>query len=298
MKPISATRLPDGELLGEALPRGPLGWTLPRRLLRAALLGLFAVALAAPAAAQTPGKNGPGKNGPDQPGKPAAVPAPPMPRSAAGASPLQVYAFTLRHQPLSEAASMVRLRLTPRGTVEEQPGGNTLVVRDVPTSIDHIRRLLEAFDVPPEEIRFDIRVVQAGPKRAVISPPTAEAALDEELATRLRGLLRYEDFRVLAQAAVTSRAGELVEYALGADYDVAFRLVSVVEGQRVKLEGFKVLRRPARAVDKSRQLAPQPLFQATLNLWLDKPFTLVLTQDEARKEALMIAISCRREKAP
>ncbi len=150
------------------------------------------------------------------------------------------------------------------------------MVRDAPSSIEQIRRLLNAFDVPPEEIRFDIRVVQAGPKRAVISPPSAEVALDEELAARLRGLLRYEDFRVLAQAALTSRAGEQVEYALGDDYDVAFRLVSVVEGRRVKLEGFRVVRRPPRAVDKSRQLPPQQLFQATLNLWLDKPFTLVL----------------------
>lgn len=254
-----------------------------RRLVRAALVlpGLaFALLLLAtsPLAAQTP---------------PGAAPAP-----VPGASALQVYAFTLRHQGLGEAATMVRLRLTPRGTVEEQPGANTLVVRDVPTSIDQIRRLLEAFDVPPEQIRFDIRVVQAGPKRGVISPPSAEVALDEELAARLRGLLRYEDFRVLAQAGLSSRAGEQVEYALGDDYDVAFRLVSVVEGKRVKLEGFRVTRRPPRSVDKSRQLPPQQLFQATLNLWLDKPFTLVLTQDEARREALMIAISCRREKAP
>ena len=228
---------------------------------------------------------------------PATV-APAPPSGAAGASALQVYAFTLRWQPLTEAASMVRLRLTPRGTVEEQPGSNTLVVRDVATSIDQIRRLLAAFDVPPEQIRFDIQMVQAGPKRAVISPPAAETALDEEIAARLRGLLRYEEFRVLAQAALSSRAGEQVEYTLGNDYDVAFRLVSVVEGRRVKLEGFRVVRRPPRAVDKSRQLPPQQLFQATLNLWLDKPFTLVLAQDEVKKEALMIAISCRRENSP
>lgn len=214
------------------------------------------------------------------------------------ASPLQVYAFTLRHQRVADAANMVRLRLTPRGTVEEQPGANSLVVRDVSTSIDQVRRLLEAFDVPPEQIRFDIQVVQAGPKRAVISPPGTEGALDEELAARLRGLLRYEEFRVLAQTALTSSAGEKVEYALGDDYDVAFRLVSVIENKRVKLEGFRVVRKPPRSTDKSRRLPPQQLFQATLNLWLDKPFTLVLTQDDAKKEALMIAISCRREKAP
>lgn len=214
------------------------------------------------------------------------------------ASPLQVLAFTLRHQPVDGAANLVRLRLTPRGTVEEQPSANTLVVRDVATSIDQIRAVIAAYDVPSEQVRFDIRVVQAGPLRSVISPPAATATLDEDLATRLRGLLRYEDFRVLAQAGLSSRAGEQVSYSLGTDFDVSFRLVSVVEGKRVKLEGFKVVRRPPRSADKSRQLPPQQLFQATLNLWLDKPFTLVLTRDEERKEALMIAITCRLEKAP
>lgn len=215
------------------------------------------------------------------------------------ASPLQVLAFTLRHQPVDGAANLVRLRLTPRGTVEEQPSANTLVVRDVATSIDQIRAVIAAYDVPSEQIRFDIRVVQAGPLRSVISPPAATTAtLDEDLANRLRGLLRYEDFRVLAQAGLSSRAGEQVSYSLGSDFDVSFRLVSVVEGKRVKLEGFKVVRRPPRSADKSRQLPPQQLFQATLNLWLDKPFTLVLTRDEERKEALMIAITCRLEKAP
>lgn len=287
MKQHSATWLLEDGPPGDSLPRrGPA--RRGRFLLRAAALALTVLQLAVPAAAQAPGQ---------ATGKSAQTP-PPVPHSAQGASALQVYAFTLRHQALTEAAAMVRLRLTPRGTVEQQPGRNTLVVRDVPTSIEQIRRLLAAFDVPPEEIRFDIQVVQAGPKRSVISPPAAEAALGEDLAARLRGLLRYEDFRVLAQAGMTSRAGELVEYTLGHQYDVAFRLVSVVEGKRVKLEGFKVTRRAPRAVDKSRQLAPKLLFEATLNLWLDKPFTLVLAQDEVRKEALMIAISCRRETAP
>ncbi len=263
-----------------------------KHLYAATLLVLLSGGLAAQLAAQpaSPPAGDTGGN-PGKPGKarPSAVPV---------ASPLQVYAFTLRHQRVNDAANMVRLRLTPRGTVEEQPGANTLVVRDVSTAIDQVRRLLEAFDVPQEQIRFDIQVVQAGPKRAVISPPTAEGVLDEELAARLRGLLRYEEFRVLAQTALTSSAGEQVEYSLGDDYDVAFRLVSVIENKRVKLEGFRVVRKPPRSADKNRRLPPQQLFQATLNLWLDKPFTLVLTQDDAKKEALMIAISCRREKTP
>ena len=39
----------------------------------------------------------------------------------------------------------------------------------------------------------------------------------------------------------------------------------------------------------------QELFHATLNLWIDRPFSLVLAQSESRQEALVVAISARRE---
>lgn len=224
---------------------------------------------------------------------PAGRPGPPP-----QAIPLRVLAVSLRHVAAVEALNHVRPLLSPRGTVEMQPTANTVVVRDLDDAITRIAKALTDLDQPPQQVRFDIRVVQAGPKRGMISPPVAEAPLEEELARRLRGLLRYDDFRVLAQAAMSSSEGEQVAYSLGDGYDVSFKLGSIVGDQRVKLEGFKITRKPAAQADKSRRLEPRQLFQATLNLWLDKPFTLVLAQDEARQEALMIAISCRREPAP
>ncbi len=231
--------------------------------------------------------------------------AQPVAAQETGAAELRVYAYTLKHQQAHEALTLLRPLLSTRGTVEVQPGGNTLVIRETPAVIAHLSRLLPQFDRPLEDLRFDIRIVRAGPKRHGISPPQPEAAEDPELAgaeqlpevlaKRLREYLRYDEYRVLAAAGVTSREGEEVTYALGESFSVSFRPAAVLAGRRVKLEDFRIVQKAQNPAVKSRQLEPRELFHATLNLWLDRPFNLVLAQDETRQEALMVAISCRRE---
>ncbi len=208
---------------------------------------------------------------------------------------MRVYAYTLKHQPAHEALALIRPLLSARGTVEVQPGGNTLVIRESKLALSRLTRVLADFDSEPEELRFDIRIVRAGPKRNVVSPPEHDdfGPLPEELASRLRELLRYDDYRVLAEAGVTSQEGEDVTYDLGQSYSVSFRSGTVMAGQRVKLEDFRIVKR-GNATNKARQLKPQELFNATVNLWLGRPFNLVLAQDESSQEALMVAISCHR----
>ncbi len=213
-----------------------------------------------------------------------------------------VHAFTLKHQPAHEALVQIRPLLSPEGTVEVQPGGNTLVIRDRKLVLERILPVLQSFDHPPRDLRFDIRIVRAGPKRQVISPPIDAAAEDsglpEDLLARLRALLRYDDYEVLARAAVTSQEGDEVVYSLGRTYSVSFRPGTVIAGpvgQRLKLEEFRIRKNVENPTNKGRRLEPQELFHATLNLWIDRPFSLVLAQDESRQEALVVAIYCRRE---
>lgn len=225
-----------------------------------------------------------------------ASPQEPSPRKASPER-LVVHAHTFEHRDAADAADRIRPLLTHRGTVEEQPGGNTLVVRDVRTSVDHIARLLRELDQPPKELSFDIRIVRAVTQSGLISPPTGgdipiEAELSPELLERLRGLLRFDEYQVLAQADVRSREGEEVTYALGDRFDVSFRSRAVLGGSRLKLEDFTIVKKPRQSTDKGRRLPPRELFQATLNLKLDKLF-IVLAQDPSGGDALMIAISCR-----
>lgn len=230
-----------------------------------------------------------------------------LPTLAAPPAPAPVetraHVFTLEHRSATEAAALVRSMLTGRGTLEEQPRGNTLVVRDTPQVVSKVAAVLADFDQPLRDVRLDIKIVRAGPKtRSVVSPPvpvTGEdyvATLPPEQLAKLQKLLRYEEYRVLAEAGVTSRESESVTYTLGDDYDVSFKLGAVVGDRKIRLEGFRVEKRIA-STNKARQLKPKELYHATFNLWLDRPFMLVLTQDESRQEALLIAISAHPEAA-
>lgn len=223
-----------------------------------------------------------------------------------GASPdnaVTVYAYTLKHQPASEALEPVRMLLSASGTVEIQPGGNTLVVRDQRRAVAQVARFLQRFDHPPEDVRLDIQVLRAGPRRSRISPPEQldvplpDAELPADLVERLRGLFRYESYELLAKAAVTSQEGEEVTYDLGNSYSVRFQLGTVLDDQRVKLRGFKVVKNVNNPANKARHLEPRELVHTHLNLWMGRLFTLVLTEASPDQDALMVAISVRREGA-
>lgn len=135
-----------------------------------------------------------------------------------------------------------------------------------------------------EDLHFDIRVLQADD-----ASPGDE--LPADIAETLRGALRYDDYRVLAEASGTTRQGENVSYKLGGRFEVSFKLAEA--GDQLKLDGFRVTRQSA---DKSRRLPPREIFNATVDLQMDEPL-IVLTD---REEPLVIAITCRpvQEVAP
>lgn len=208
----------------------------PRRLAPRWLAALAAALLlgVAPLPAET--------SGAPEEGRPQAPSAAPE----GGATSHGVYAHTLKHQPAHEALAQIRRLLSPQGTVEVQPGGNTLVIRDRRAVLDRVIPVLTEFDHPPQDLRFDIRIVRAAPLRSVISPPiqsSEDSGLPEEILRRLRNLLRYDDYRVLAKAEMTSREGEDVTYALGRSYSVSFRPGTVIAdptGERLRLAGFRI----------------------------------------------------------
>lgn len=209
---------------------------------------------------------------------------------------MRVHARELEHRPTADAIALVRPLLSPGGSVTEK--GSSLVVRDRPETVARIVALLDAFDGPPGEVELEIHVVRAGPARAVISPPEPPRPLPEELIGKFRGLLRYEDYEVVASASVSSKEGEDVSWDLGSDLDVSFRLGGLISGRRLRLEGFRVREQPPMNPNKGRALPAEDLFRGTLNLWVDRPFTLVIADGAEAEEALLIAITCKPAEAP
>ena len=61
-----------------------------------------------------------------------------MPRPDRIDEVLVLHAFTLKHQRASDAIPLVHPLLSERGTVELQPGDNTLVIRDSPGALARI----------------------------------------------------------------------------------------------------------------------------------------------------------------
>lgn len=202
-------------------------------------------------------------------------------RSESGPQPLVTMTFTLRHQSAAEAVHLVFPYLSESGTLEVRPGGNTLVVRDTRRALERIGPLLRDFDHPARLMVLDIQVVSAGSE-----PETAGERPPEELLARLRQLLRYKSYRLVAKGTFRVGEGAEVSYPLSEDYEVAFRLGVAQTDRRIKLHSFRVLRRRPKE-------SSEPLIHTNVNLWLERPMVLGLARTEASERALMIVLNCR-----
>lgn len=195
---------------------------------------------------------------------------------------LVLHAYTLKHQPASDAIALVHPLLSPRGTVELQPGGNTLVLRDIPAALGRILPVLRDFDHPPRPLDLEIYVVRAS--RVAMSPPVSHSDLPPELTQRLRDLLPYEIYEKVAQAQLATLEGQSVAYDLGQDYRVSFRVGTMLGDRRVKLSEFLIRRTRGKA---------KPLLYTNLNLWLERTMSLGLAKSEDSREVLMVVLTLK-----
>ncbi|HWM91620.1 MAG TPA: hypothetical protein VN493_12710 [Thermoanaerobaculia bacterium] len=198
---------------------------------------------------------------------------------------LVLHAFTLKHRPATDAIQRVFPLLSKQGTVELQPATNTLVIRDTPSALSRIIPVLRAYDHPSRPLTLEIYIVRA--LRSPVSPP-GPSDLPEPLVSRLRAMLPYDTYLVQAQARLSSREGEAVTYALGGEYEVSFRLGTIVDGQRVRLSGFRILRRT------EERRAGSSLIHTNLNLPLEQTTSFGLARTETSTEALMVVLTLRQ----
>ena len=190
--------------------------------------------------------------------------------------------LALRHRPASEAIAEIEGLLTAWGTVELQPQRNALVVRDTEAVVRRVFARLREYDQPLRQVRLEIQIVRAGDTPRA-SPPDAPR-LPDELVRRLRELLRFETFALVAEAGLEMREGERVAYQFGGDYRVEFELGVLTSNRQLRLGDFIVGRGSA---DEARQL-----IHTNLNLTLERPMVLGLAQTESSARALMVVLTC------
>ncbi|HZF10182.1 MAG TPA: secretin N-terminal domain-containing protein [Thermoanaerobaculia bacterium] len=197
---------------------------------------------------------------------------------------LVLHAYTLKHQRASDAVPLIHPLLSEHGTVELQPGDNTLVIRDSAGALSRILPVLRSFDHAPRALRVEIMIVRAS--RSAVSPPMNHSDLPEDLTRKLRKILLYDNYDLEAQALLQPIEGEAVTYEIGEGYQVAFRLGTVLPDRRVRLADFEIGRRFPR-----RQA--QELLHTNLNLWLDQTMSLGLAKSEGSREALMVVLTLK-----
>lgn len=197
---------------------------------------------------------------------------------------LVLHAYALKHRKASEVLPLVSPLLSARGTVELQPGTNTLVIRDTMAALGQIVPVLRSYDHPARPLTLELYIVRAA--RAATTEVRSD--LPEPLTRRLHALLRYNVYKVKAQALLASREGQAVTYAVSRDYEVSFRVGTVVAPGRVRLSDFRISQRKGRGGAQ-----PQLLLKTNLSLRLDQTTSLGLAQSETSPEALMVVLTLR-----
>jgi hypothetical protein len=195
---------------------------------------------------------------------------------------LRLHAFTLRHQPASEAMAVIVPLLSRRGTVELQPATNTLLVRDTLSAVTRVAAAVQAFDHPARPIRLELQLVEAsqvGAGSGRIHAPS----LAPDVTTRLRKLFPYYGtYAPVAGADFDSFEGEEVVYDLAGRFRIAFRLGTLADGKRLRVSSFRIWRLP--------EDGEGDLLHTNLSLPLGQTMILALAREEAAPRSLMVVL--------
>lgn len=198
---------------------------------------------------------------------------------------LELYAYTLRHQPAADAYDVVRPMLSQRGKISLRSGSDTLEIRDEPETVRQVAAFLRSFDHPTLVLDFEVMVVRASTFAAVSPVPPTSPEIPAALLAEWRRLLRFRHYQLVAKVEIEPRENEQVTYEMGAGYQVTFRTGTLLANRLIKLHDFRL--------SQTRDGDESVLLHSTLNPRLGRPTTLGLAHDSKSQTALMLVIICR-----
>lgn len=175
------------------------------------------------------------------------------------------YELTPVHQNASTLAPDVIPFLSPGGSIELRAAGRTLVVTDTPQALSKIVPLLKHLDRPRTAVEVTVRVLRAS--RATVSGEPGPV-LPVDIQARLAQLMPGRRYELLSERVITSHEGSTVRQSLDNRLDLAFEVGAVLAGRRLRLSDF-TLTRPGEG---------KHLMRADVNLWVDRPVALALTE--------------------
>jgi hypothetical protein len=209
--------------------------------------------------------------------------------AASAEEPIKVHVFTFEHQSADDALGEIRPLFSDRGSVELKQGGDTVVLRDQEDELEKILRTLRDFDHPRRSLRLRFQLLRA--QRVPFSPPQLSSGVSPALVERLKQVLRYDAYQSMAETSFVSSEGEQVAYDFGDDLGMEFRIGTVLQGARLGLKDFRILRRGPFGAGAGGG-GGVTVLHANVGLRLGQTLAMVLTRDEAADSALVVAITC------
>lgn len=202
-----------------------------------------------------------------------------------------VRVFVLKYKSVEEATFFVRPLMSDAGTIVLQPKVNAITVTDRPSVLNTIARALAQFDVPPRGFSIAIKMVRA-------STGVSAGNLSREIGgigNKLREVFHFNDYSLVDSAVLHGAEGHSLNYLLGGEYRVSFRVDPMGQGRILRFSDFTLARENT---DSRGRRVDIPLFRTTVNMALNQTLVLGASREEGSKKALILILLAQENPRP
>lgn len=203
-----------------------------------------------------------------------------------GASGTSTVVLQLRHRKAADLLDVVRVRLSPTGRVATEHARNALVVRDLESNVESVRKLVENLDVAPGRAAIELLVL--GPNGSAL-----EGAQAQHLGVELERL-GLAGYGVVSRLMVLAVEGE--QFAV--EEGNTFRKLSILGKLDIQDVSSSALLNLGVDLEKQSQNGVSTVqFQSTLNIPLgDQAIVGLAPTGEDGAKPLVLVVSVKPDR--
>ncbi len=217
-----------------------------------------------------------------------AVPEISKPGVATGV-PTEARVFRLQYKPVDQAVPLIRPLLSEDGTLLLELRRRAITVHDRPDRLEQIQGALDAWDVPPKNVRLTLQIIRA---RAIEG---GRVRLSQELrgiGEALKDVTRWTDYENVGSVSVSTSEGGSATLDV-AEYRIHLILDQVADGGgTIRLKRF-TLQRSEVGADGVERL--KPIWDTVMNLKTDQLTVLGATRLEQSQKAILLTMTASIE---
>ncbi len=217
-----------------------------------------------------------------------AVPEPPK-RGVATGVPTEARVFRLQYKPVDQAVPLIRPFLSEDGTLLLELRRRSITVHDRPDRLEQIQGVLDAWDVPPKNIRLTLQIIRA---RAIEGGRVRLSQELRGLGETLKDVTRWTDYEDVGSVSLNVSEGGSATLDV-ADYRIHLVLYQVThDGGTIRLKRFALQRREVGAGGVERL---KPIWDTVMNLKAGQLTVLGATRLEQSQNAILLTMTASIE---